>query len=174
MALRRGEGYARSLEGISLGLLLIRMMLGIIMMVHGTQKLFGWFEGPGINGTAKFFAQVGYPAPKTMAVVAGMSEGLGGAGIFLGLLTPLAAAALLGTMINALGVTWDRGFLLPQGVEYTLLIALTAAGLALTGPGVYAVDRFVPGLRPPPRVAVGVAAIALACVAGAVFLLLRR
>ncbi len=147
-------------------------MLGIIMMAHGTQKLFGWFDGPGLDGTAKGFELFGYPAPKTMAVVAGLSETLGGLGLFLGFLTPLAAAAVLGTMINALGVTWEGGFLGPKGVEFTLLVAVSAAALALTGAGAYGVDRFVPGLRVP-RLAVGVGAIALACVAGAVVLLIR-
>ncbi|MBO0656557.1 DoxX family protein [Streptomyces triculaminicus] len=167
-----GPLYASSAgTGVSLGLLLLRLMLGLIMMGHGTQKLFGWFGGPGLDGTAKFFTLSGYPAGKAMAVVAGLSETLGGAGLFLGLLTPLAAAAVLGTMINALGVTWGA-FFLPQGVEFTLLIAVGATALALTGPGAYAVDRFLPVLRTN-RLAYGVAAIALAVVAGAVFLLIR-
>lgn len=159
--------------GYSVGLMLLRMMVGIIMMVAGTGKLFGWFGGMGINGTAKGFALLGYPAPKSMAVIAGLSEGLGGAGLFVGLLTPLAAAAVLGTMVNALGVTWDNGFLLPKGVEFTLLVAISATALALTGPGEYALDRFVPGLREH-RVTYGVGAIALALVTGAVFLLIRH
>ncbi|MFD7239910.1 DoxX family protein [Streptomyces syringium] len=158
--------------GVSLGLLLLRLMLGIIMVGHGTQKLFGWFHGAGIDGTAQGFDDVGYPAPKTMAVIAGLSETLGGLGLALGLLTPLAAAAVLGTMINALDVTWDGGFFLPKGVEFTLLVALAATALALTGPGRYAVDRYLPVLRAN-RPAYGVAAIALAVVAGAVVLLIR-
>ncbi|MBP2402348.1 putative oxidoreductase MhqP [Streptomyces netropsis] len=158
--------------GVSLGLLLLRLMLGIIMVGHGTQKLFGWFNGPGIDGTAQGFGDVGYPAPRTMAVIAGLSETLGGLGLALGLLTPLAAAAVLGTMINALDVTWDGGFFLPKGVEFTLLVALAATALALTGPGRYAVDRYLPVLRAN-RPAYGVAAIALAVVAGAVVLLIR-
>ncbi|MFI1967690.1 DoxX family protein [Streptomyces cinnamoneus] len=172
LAGRGGVAYRTLPAGCSLGLLLLRMMLGVIMMAHGTQKLFGWWDGPGLDGTAKFFQLYGYPAPRAMAVVAGLSETLGGAGLFLGFLTPLAAAAVLGTMINALGVTWEGGFLLPKGVEFTLLVAVGAAALALTGPGEFAVDRFVPGLRGH-RLAYGVAAIALACVVGAVFLLVR-
>ncbi|MEU4211502.1 DoxX family membrane protein [Streptomyces sp. NPDC026206] len=158
--------------GLSLGLLLLRLMLGIIMTGHGTQKLFGWFGGPGIDATAKFFGADGYPAPRTMAVVAGLCETLGGLGLALGLLTPLAAAAVLGVMINALGVTWDGGFFLPKGVEFTLLVALAATALALTGPGRYSVDRHLPGLRRN-RPAYGVGAIVLALVAGAVILLIR-
>ncbi|MEU7133818.1 DoxX family membrane protein [Streptomyces sp. NPDC046261] len=158
--------------GVSLGLLLLRLMLGIIMTGHGTQKLFGWFGGPGIDGTAKAFDSVGYPAPKAMAVIAGLSETLGGLGLALGLLTPLAAAAVLGTMINALGATWDGGFFLPKGVEFTLLVALAATALALTGPGRYSMDAHLPVLRQN-RLVYGVGAIALALVVGAVFLLIR-
>ncbi|GGR01333.1 DoxX family protein [Streptomyces netropsis] len=158
--------------GVSLGLLLLRLMLGIIMVGHGTQKLFGWFGGPGIDGTAQFFGAYGYPAPKAMAFIAGLSETLGGLGLALGLLTPLAAAAVLGTMINALDVTWDGGFFLPKGVEFTLLVAVAATSLALTGPGRYAADHYLPVLRAN-RLAYGVAAIALALVAGAVVLLIR-
>ncbi|MBT2386017.1 DoxX family protein [Streptomyces sp. ISL-11] len=158
--------------GFSLGILLLRLMLGIIMVGHGTQKLFGWFGGPGIDATAKGFDGAGYPAPRTMAVIAGLSESLGGAGLILGLLTPLAAAAVLGTMINALDVTWDGGFFLPKGVEFTLLVALAATALAFTGPGRYAADRYLPVLRAH-RLSHGVAAVALALVAGAIVLLLR-
>ncbi|CAM5569963.1 DoxX family protein [Streptomyces abikoensis] len=158
--------------GFSLGVLLLRMMLGIIMIAHGTQKLFGWFDGPGLDGTAKGFESWGYPAPKVMAVVAGLSEALGGAGLFLGLLTPLAAAAVLGTMVNALGVTWEGGFLLPKGVEFTLLVAVSAAALALTGPGRYAADAHLPLVRHH-RLSYGIGAIILALVVGAVFLLIR-
>ncbi|GHC55739.1 DoxX family protein [Streptomyces cinnamoneus] len=170
---RGGAPPAGADTGVSLGLLLLRLMLGIIMVGHGTQKLFGWFDGPGIDGVAKGFAALGYPAPKAMAVIAGLSETLGGLGLALGLLTPLAAAAVLGTMVNALGVTWDGGFFLPKGVEFTLLVALSATALALTGPGRYSVDHHVPVLREN-RLVYGVAAIVLALVAGAVFLLIRH
>ncbi|MEU2869632.1 DoxX family protein [Streptomyces olivoreticuli] len=167
-----GQAPDSSATAFSAGILLLRLMLGLIMMAHGAQKLFGWFGGGGIDGTGKGFTQLGYPAGKAMAVVAGLSEGLGGAGIFLGLLTPLAAAAVLGTMINALDVTWDGGFFAPKGVEFTLLIAVTAAALALTGPGRHAVDHYLPVLRHH-RVSYGIAAIVLAAVAACVVLLIR-
>ncbi|GAA0366480.1 DoxX family protein [Streptomyces olivoreticuli] len=167
-----GQAPDSSATAFSAGILLLRLMLGLIMMAHGAQKLFGWFGGGGIDGTGKGFTQLGYPAGKVMAVVAGLSEGLGGAGIFLGLLTPLAAAAVLGTMINALDVTWDGGFFAPKGVEFTLLIAVTAAALALTGPGRHAVDHYLPVLRHH-RVSYGIAAIALAAVTACVVLLIR-
>ncbi|MFJ9036983.1 DoxX family protein [Streptomyces sp. NPDC102406] len=154
------------------GLLILRLALGLTIAAHGTQKLFGWFGGGGIEGTGQFFAQSGYPSGKTMAVIAGLSETFGGLGLVLGLLTPLAGAAVLGTMINALAVKWGGGFFAPAGVEYELLLLAGAAGLALTGPGRIAVDRFLPGLRAH-RLRYGVAAVVLAVVIAALVLLIR-
>lgn len=102
-------------HGYDAGLLLLRLALGLTMAAHGAQKLFGWFGGPGLDGTGQFFTMSGYPAGRTMAVVAGLSETLGGLGLVAGLLTPLAGAAVVGTMINALAVKWGGGFFAPKG-----------------------------------------------------------
>ncbi|MET7538678.1 DoxX family protein [Streptomyces sp. NPDC005349] len=151
----------------------MRLALGLTMAAHGTQKLFGWFGGGGIDGTGQFFAASGYPSPKSFAAVAGLSETLGGLGLVLGLLTPLAAAAVAGTLVNAIAVKWGGGFFAPQGIEYELLIALGAVALALTGPGRIAVDRFLPGLRSH-RLGYGVGAVALGVVVAGITLLLRK
>ncbi|MGK4579810.1 DoxX family protein [Kitasatospora sp. HPMI-4] len=156
-----------------IGLLLIRLALGLTMAAHGSQKLFGWFGGGGIDGTGAFFTMSGYPAGKAMAVVAGLTETLGGLGLAVGLLTPLAGAALVGTMVNALAVVWGGGFFAPKGVEYELLLTAGAAGIALTGPGRIALDRFLPVLRSH-RLAYGAAAVVLGLVTSAVILLLRK
>ncbi|MFD3562335.1 DoxX family protein [Streptomyces sp. NPDC058686] len=156
-----------------LGLLVLRLGLGLTMAAHGAQKLFGWFGGGGIDGTGQFFAASGYPSPKAFAVVAGLSETLGGLGLALGLLTPLAAAAVAGTLVNAIAVKWGGGFFAPQGIEYELLIALGAVALALTGPGRIAVDRLLPGLRSH-RLGYGVGAVALGVVVAGITLLLRK
>jgi putative oxidoreductase len=155
------------------GLLLLRLVLGLTMAAHGAQKLFGWFDGPGLKGTEQFFSASGYPASGTMALVAGLTETFGGLGLAVGLLTPLAGAAVLGTMINALALKWGGGFFAPQGTEYELLLAASAAALTLTGPGRYAADRLLPGLRAH-SLARGAAALALAVVTAAVVLLVRR
>ncbi|MFF5724226.1 DoxX family protein [[Kitasatospora] papulosa] len=154
------------------GLLLVRVVLGLTVAAHGAQKLFGWFGGGGLDGTGQFFTQSGYPAGRTMAVIAGLSETLGGLGLVLGILTPLAGAAVLGTMINALAVKWGGGFFAPAGVEFEVLLLAGAAGLALTGPGRIAVDRLLPGLRAH-RLAHGVAGVLLAVVLAALVLLIR-
>ncbi|MET9699750.1 DoxX family protein [Streptomyces sp. NPDC006529] len=152
------------------GLLILRLVLGLTMAAHGSQKLFGWFGGGGISGTGKFFTASGYPAGNTMAVVAGLSETLGGLGLAAGLLTPLAAAAIVGTMINAIAVKGTGSFFAPAGIEYELLLTAAAAALALTGPGRFALDRFLPVLRDH-RPAFGALAVVLGVVlAGAVLL----
>ncbi|WP_435056543.1 DoxX family protein [Streptomyces noursei] len=165
--------HAPSPHGYAVGLLLLRLVLGLTMAAHGTQKLFGWFGGPGLDGTGKFFEASGYPSGKVVAVCAGLTETLGGLGLVLGLLTPLAGAAVVGTMINALAVKWGGGFFAPEGVEYELLLATGAAALALTGPGRYAVDRFLPGLRAH-RLAYGAGALLLSVVLAAATLLIRK
>ncbi|MFF3014180.1 DoxX family protein [Streptomyces sp. NPDC057939] len=157
------------------GLLLLRLVLGLTVAAHGTQKLFGWFGGGGLSGTGGFFTSVGYPAGDAMAVIAGLTETLGGLGLAAGLLTPLAGAAVTGTMINALAVHGTGSFFAPEGMEYELLLAVAAAALTLTGPGRLAVDRFLPvaalrshGLKQ------GALALALGVVLAAVTLLVRN
>ena len=161
-----------STTATSAGLLVLRLGVGATMAAHGTQKLFGWFDGGGIDGTERFFAASGYPSAKAFAVLAGVSETLGGIGLILGLITPLAAAAILGTMLNAIAVKWG-GFFSPKGVEYETILAVAAASLALTGAGGFALDRFVPGLRDY-KLGYGLAAIALAFVAAGITLLIRN
>ncbi|RPF29403.1 MULTISPECIES: DoxX family protein [Streptomyces] len=163
-----------STAGLDAGLLLLRVVLGLAVAAHGAQKLFGWFGGGGISGTGGFFTSVGYPAGEAMAAVAGLTETLGGLGLAAGLLTPLAGAAVTGTMINALAVHGAGAFFAPKGMEYELLLAAAAAALTLTGPGRLALDRLLPlpALRTP-RPALGAAALALGVALAAVTLLVR-
>ncbi|MGC2998633.1 DoxX family protein [Streptomyces sp. G35A] len=168
-----GTDSSPSPHAYDAGLLILRVVLGLTVAAHGTQKLFGWFGGGGLEGTGQFFAMSGYPSGETMALIAGLSETLGGLGLAFGLLTPLAGAAVLGTMINALAVKWGGGFFAPDGVEYELLLAAGAAGLALTGPGRLAVDRLLPGLRAH-RLVHGAAAVALGAVIAGLVLLIRN
>ncbi|MGW4194520.1 DoxX family protein [Streptomyces sp. NPDC005004] len=154
------------------GLLVIRLAAGVILFTHGTQKLFGWFGHGGLDATGHYFTLSGYPAGTTFALIAGLTETLGGIGLALGFLTPLAGAAALGAMINALAVTWNTGFFAPNGFEFTLLLAVVALGLTLTGPGRIALDHFVPVLRHH-RLAYGVAAVILAAAASVVVLIIR-
>ncbi|MEE1758803.1 MULTISPECIES: DoxX family protein [unclassified Streptomyces] len=165
-----------SQNAYDVALLVIRLALGFLLVGHGTQKLFGWFGGGGLEGTGQFFTMVGYPSGKTFALVAGLTETLGGLGLALGLLTPLAGAAVLGTMLNAMSVNSGGGFFMMDkdgGMELDILVAATATGLALAGPGRIAADRFLPVLRAH-RLAYGVAAVILAAITAGVVLLVRN
>ncbi|MBF6171723.1 DoxX family protein [Nocardia blacklockiae] len=150
------------------GLLILRVFFGGLLFVHGTQKLFGWFNGMGWDATTSGFEQMGYNPGKFFGTLAGLSELTGGALLFLGLLTPLAAAIALGTMINAINVTWHGGL---QGYETALLFGVAAVTLAFTGPGRYSLDHGRPWERR--GVVWAVAAVVLAVVAGVVTLIFK-
>ncbi|MFD3913645.1 DoxX family membrane protein [Streptomyces sp. NPDC058603] len=165
--------HAASPHAYDAGLLLLRVVLGLTMAAHGGQKLFGWFGGGGIDGTGAFFTQSGYPNGEALAVVAGLTETFGGLGLALGLLTPLAGAAVVGTMVNALAVKGFGSFFAPTGIEYELLLTAGAAALALTGPGRLAADRYLPWVRSH-RLAYGAAALTLGLLIAAITLLLRN
>lgn len=126
------------------GLLLIRLTFGLFMAGHGAMKLFGLFGGGGLTATARGFEELGFHPGKVFAVIGGLSELLGGLGLAAGLLTPLAAAAVIGVMINAMAtVTAAHGLWVTDGgVEYNVGIAVVALGIAAIGPGRLAVDRF--------------------------------
>ncbi|MFI5998379.1 DoxX family protein [Streptomyces sp. NPDC051362] len=164
---------AASQHAYDAGLLLLRLAVGLTLAAHGAQKLFGWFSGPGLDSTGKFFSSIGYPSGKTMAVVDGLSELLGGLGLALGLLTPLAGAAALGVMINAVAVKWDGGFFIPTGMEYEIVLAVSGLALALTGPGRVAVDRYLPGVRTH-RLAYGIVSVALGAIVSLIILIVRN
>ena len=124
------------------GLLLLRVVVGVALVGHGTQKLFGWFGGHGPRTTATFFEMVGYRPGVLFAVIAGLSEAGGGALLALGFLTPLAGAAVIGVMLNAASSLRDRGpWIINGGWEYTVVLATVGASIALTGPGAASVDH---------------------------------
>ncbi|MFH5821120.1 DoxX family protein [Georgenia sp. AZ-5] len=126
------------------GLLALRAGVGGILIAHGCQKLFGWFGGHGLRGTATAFEGMGFKPGLPSAVAAGAGEAGGGALLALGLGTPLAAAAASGTMIAAAGVHFPAGFFAQAGgYEYVALLSLSSATLALTGPGAWSVDRLL-------------------------------
>jgi len=125
------------------GLLVIRVVLGAIMAAHGAQKLFGWFGGPGLAGTAGWLDSVGFKPARLHAAVVGLSEFGGGVLLAVGLLTPLGAAAIAGVMFVAIAIAhWHNGFFNSNGgYEFNLLITATAIALATTGPGEISIDH---------------------------------
>jgi putative oxidoreductase len=125
---------------MSYGILLVRVVVGVAFVGHGTQKLFGWFGGYGPKGTGGFFGQQGYRFPVLMAVAAGLCEAGGGTLLALGFVTPLAGALLATVMLNAIGsVTFKRAFML--GSELEIAYLTVAVGLAAIGGGRFSIDR---------------------------------
>lgn len=157
------------------GILIARLVLGLLMAAHGAQKLLGWFGGHGIAGTAGFFEGLGFRPGKLFAVLASSTELASGLLVALGLLGPLGPAAMLAVMVVAAGsVHWKNGvFAMSNGIEVPLLYATGAAALALTGPGAYSLDGLL-GLSAVWTPTVALAALALGLVGGAFNLALRR
>ncbi|MEU5310560.1 DoxX family membrane protein [Streptomyces sp. NPDC021562] len=124
------------------GLLLLRLGTGGVLAAHGAQKLLGWFGGGGISGTGQFMESVGYAPGKQSAVAAGLAEAGGGTLLALGLATPAAGAAAAGAMAGAAALHMPNGFFAQEGgYEYAASLGLTAAGLAVTGPGRLSLDH---------------------------------
>src|SRR5713101_4587273 len=130
---------------LNLGLLLIRLVFGLVMAAHGAQKLFGWFGGYGITGTGGFFEGLGFRPGKLFAALAGLGEFGGGLLLAVGFLGPVGSALVLSVMIvAAVTVHWGKGlFAASNGIEMPLLYAAAATALALTGPGLYSLDALI-------------------------------
>jgi putative oxidoreductase len=127
------------------GLLLLRVVLGSIMAAHGAQKLFGWWGGPGMSGTAGMCSSLAYRSPFLMACGLALAEFGGGLSLATGFLTPLGALAVTVVMLNAVYlIHWPKGFFTGNGgYEFNLLIAASAIALVATGPGRFSIDRAI-------------------------------
>ena len=122
--------------------LLARVTIGLLFVGHGTQKLFGWFGGGGPEQTGQFFEQVGLRPGRSSALAAGAAEAGGGLLFAAGAATPLAAAALSGSMITAIKkVHWEKGvWTTAGGYEYNLVLLAAVFGLTENGPGNLSID----------------------------------
>jgi len=128
---------------MGLGRLLVRSAIGGFFVGHGTQKLFGWFGGGGLEATGKGFEAIGLPPGGRNALVAGIAESGGGALLVFGLATPLAEAALISVMLTAIRtVHWQKGpWATNGGYEYNVVLISALLGLAETGPGRWSLDH---------------------------------
>lgn len=118
-----------------------RIALGTTLMAHGSQKLFGWFGGGGVEGTSQGMQAMGFRPAKQNAILAGLGEAGAGAALALGLGTPAAGAGAAITMGVAASVHAPKGFFATEGgLEYPTLLAVAAATFALGGAGPYSLD----------------------------------
>jgi putative oxidoreductase len=126
------------------GIMLLRVVVGIVFLAHGSQKLFTM----GFAGVGRYLAGVGVPAPMPAAVVVTLVEFLGGAALVLGLATRPAALLLAFDMLVAiLTVHLPNGFFAPRGVEFPLSLLAANVGLVLTGAGAASLDAVLWGGR---------------------------
>jgi putative oxidoreductase len=127
------------------GSLLLRVPVGVILIAHGGQKLFAWFGGYGLEGTASWMASIGLEPGYLMALMAGSAEFFGGIGLVLGLLTrPAALVAALTMLVGLVTVHLGNGFFLDSGgIEYALALLAATTALAIQGGGMLSMDRIV-------------------------------
>ncbi|HLW38126.1 MAG TPA: DoxX family protein [Candidatus Eremiobacteraceae bacterium] len=160
---------------VAIGLLLARVIIGLGLAAHGAQKLFGWFGGYGLAGTAGFFESLGFKPGTLFAFMAGVGELLGGLLTFAGWLNPIGPALIIAIMIVAIGsVHLAKGYWQANG-GYELNLAYIAGALlvAFGGAGRLSVDALapVPALAHP---ATGSIVIAIAVVGGLLSLAIRH
>jgi len=127
---------------VDVGILVIRMLFGMAMSVHGAQKLFGWFGGYGIKETGAFSEALGFRPGVGFAAAVGMSELGGGILLTFGLFTPFGAASVLMSMLLALASLQlkNRFFTIATEIELPLFYAVSAIGIAFTGGGAFSLD----------------------------------
>jgi putative oxidoreductase len=159
---------------MDLGLLLLRLTVGLTLAAHGTQKLFGWFGAPGLDAIGKSFESIGFYPGRRHAALAGMVESGAGVLLALGFLTPIAAAAVFAVMlVAAVSAHVKQGFFLASGgYEYTLVLGVAGLTVAFTGPGALSLDALF-GYSLSGTLS-GVAALFVGLVAGAIQLAQRH
>jgi putative oxidoreductase len=156
------------------GLLVGRLMLGLAMAAHGSQKLFGWFGGHGLDKTGGYFEALGFRPGRVFAAAASVTETVSGVLVALGLFGPVGPALMLSVrVVAAVTVHWKGGYFAhSNGIDLPFLYSAGAVGLALAGPGRFSLDALF-GLEW--LWAPGIAALALVIgVGGALVNLLAR
>jgi putative oxidoreductase len=126
---------------MEIGLLLLRLTVGLTLAAHGAQKLFGWFGGPGLEATGQLFETLGFLPGRRQALMASLGETGGGLLLALGLLAPIGAAVICSVMLVAMAVHIKNGFFAQNGgYEYTVVLGVAALSIAFTGPGSLSLD----------------------------------
>ncbi len=148
---------------MDIALLILRITVGLYVAAHGAQKLFGWFGGPGLQGTEGFLGgMLGFRPARVWAPAVSLAEVGGGLLMALGLLGPLGPIGVASSMITAtIVVHWAKGpWGSEGGYEQTLTNLAVAVAVAITGVGGYSVDALL-GISIPLWISLGVAALAL-------------
>lgn len=172
-----GPTAVHSDVGVDVAAIGLRLLLGVVLLGHGLQKA-GWFKAPGwpssIDEQADFVGLFGYSHTHLMAWLITITEVASGALLLLGLLTPLATAAIIGIGFQfAAGPQWSGGLFgndSSSGLDSTLLLMVAAAALGFIGAGRYSLDARMPSALPVRGWRGGVIAVALGVVVGTIVL----
>jgi putative oxidoreductase len=159
---------------MDVGILILRVLVGLTLAAHGSQKLFGAFGGRGIGGTTEHVRSLGFRPARMYAYALGGGELLGGSLFAAGLFTPVASLTTIAIMTTAaVTVHWKKGFFAVNGgFELPFVIATTAAAVAFTGPGAYSLDGVLGSSLDGAAAAVG--AVALGVVVGLGVVAMRK
>lgn len=123
-------------QNIDIAMLLIRIVVGSTFILHGSQKLFGWFGGPGIHGWLGYLATLGV-THHVIGYLAAAFEFFGGIMVLTGIGAELGAAMILINMLVAICLVHSSGYFLPKGMEYALNLALLCLAIIFGGTGSY-------------------------------------
>src|SRR3979409_1182398 len=128
---------------LAVGLLILRLVVGLTLAAHGAQKLFGWWGGPGMSNWTQSVRRLRIRPAQPWAWVAALSEFGGGLLLALGLLSPLGSLAIVGALLGGIAtVHLSKGFWVSKGgYEFNLSIIGAAVALAIAGPGTYSLDN---------------------------------
>jgi putative oxidoreductase len=129
------------------GLTVLRIITGIIFAAHGSQKLFGWFGGYGLEGVGQWMESIGLAPGYLLALMAGSAEFFGGLALIIGLLARPAAAVLAVTMVVAIFTAHlANGFFMSNnGYEYALALLAISAAVLIEGAGKLSLDKRIAG-----------------------------
>jgi putative oxidoreductase len=158
----------------STGILIGRLVIGLLMAAHGAQKLFGWFGGYGLRNTGGFMEQLGYRPGVLFAAAAGLGEVGAGMLVALGFLGPVGPALMISVMIvAAITVHWGNLFATKNGIEMPLLYAVAALVFAFVGYGAYSIDALL-GFPSPWSLTATLATVAIGIIGGLANVAIRR
>lgn len=134
------------LIGHSFVALILRLILGLVFFAHGAQKVLGWYDGGGLDGTAGFMNSLGIPT--ALAYVSSFWEFLGGICLILGFLTRIWSAGLVINMLVAILLVHSGFFVSNGGIEFALTLLVVSVAVTLLGAGKYSVDDSIGKTEP--------------------------